>query len=123
MKNINFNIKRKLQETVSNKKTENKPETEFKPEKAEISEQDMKKNSQAITNIERARINMSIDDRDKADGRMIDSFGENKSLNKPIARFYPEDVKNIEKLIENGDYAGAAKLKKALIEQGKCFYQ
>lgn len=123
MKNIKFNITSKLQETLSSKKTEKKPEEGNNQPKVEISEQDLKKNSQAIANIERARINMSIDERDKADGRMVDSFGENKSLNKPIAHFYPEDAKEIEKLVEKGDYSSAAKLKKSLIKQGKCFYQ
>lgn len=123
MKKISFNKIGNIQETTTKKQHELKPEVQNNKKHPEISEQDIKNNSQAVTNLERARINMDIDERDKADGRMVDSFGENKSLNKPIARFYPEDVKKIEELIEKGDYAGAAKLKKSLIKEGKCFYE
>ena len=123
MERINFKKTGNIQEVTTKKQQELKPEVENNSKKTEISEQDIKNNSQAIANIERARINMDIDERDKADGRMVDSFGENKALNKPRAHFYPEDVERIAELVKKGDYAGAGKLKRELIKQGKCFYE
>ena len=59
--------------------------------------------------------------REKADGRMTASLGENLANRFPQIHFYPEDQAKLLELAKKGDDEGVYKLKKELIKSGKYY--
>lgn len=122
MKEIKSNCLNEVKNVIKKITKKIKTNETVKNVEKEITEQEIKNNSEAITNMERARIIMDSSERDKMDGRMVASWGENVANKQQRVHYYPEDKAKIEELLAKGDFLEASKLQDELKKQGKCYY-